>query len=141
MAEGFAKKFAPKEAAVYSAGTSPVSEVHPLAIEVMREFEIDISEQTPKSIADYYSLFFDIGVVLDRNVRQESTFLPGLPPVVSWDVDDPAAIQGTNEEIKLEFRSCAIKIRTEISTLFGSGYYKAIADRHRDFISLLKQFL
>jgi arsenate reductase (thioredoxin) len=42
MAEGFFRKFAPKGHELSSAGTKPVSNINPLAIEVMREVGIDI---------------------------------------------------------------------------------------------------
>jgi len=52
MAEGFFKKYAPKEYEAISAGTKPVSEINPLAIEVMREVYIDISGQKSKEITE-----------------------------------------------------------------------------------------
>jgi arsenate reductase len=50
MAEAFFQKYAPKGYSAFSAGTQPSAEVNPLAIEVMREFNIDISKQRPKII-------------------------------------------------------------------------------------------
>jgi hypothetical protein len=52
MAEGFFRKYAPKNYIPISAGTRPVSNVNPLAIEVMREIGIDISEQKPKILTE-----------------------------------------------------------------------------------------
>ncbi len=42
MAEAFFREYAPKGYSAFSAGTEPSSEVNPLAIEVMREYAIDI---------------------------------------------------------------------------------------------------
>ncbi len=53
MAEGFAKYYAKqlgKNVEVYSAGSSPAGYIHPLAVEVMREIGIDISNQKSKSL-------------------------------------------------------------------------------------------
>ncbi len=44
MAEGFFRMYAPKNYQPLSAGTSPISVVNPLAIEVMKEIGIDISK-------------------------------------------------------------------------------------------------
>jgi protein-tyrosine-phosphatase len=44
MAEGFFKKYAPKGYEVISAGTVPTSQINPIAVEVMKEVEIDISK-------------------------------------------------------------------------------------------------
>ena len=50
MAEGFFLRYSPMNYEPISAGTSPMSVVNPLAIEVMREVGIDISKQRPKII-------------------------------------------------------------------------------------------
>ena len=52
MAEGFFKKYAPIEYEGISACTMPVSEINPLAVEVMREVDIDTSGQKSKEITD-----------------------------------------------------------------------------------------
>ncbi|MGB6529549.1 MAG: hypothetical protein WBF33_15695 [Candidatus Nitrosopolaris sp.] len=51
-AEGFFRKYAPKNYIPISAGTRPVSNANPLAIEVMREIGIHISEQRPKILTE-----------------------------------------------------------------------------------------
>jgi protein-tyrosine-phosphatase len=50
IAEGFFKKYAPKEYEAISAGTMPVSEINPFAVQVMSEVGIDISTQKSKEI-------------------------------------------------------------------------------------------
>jgi protein-tyrosine-phosphatase len=45
MAEGFFRKYSPEGYQPSSAGTRPISNINPLAIEVMREVSIDISNQ------------------------------------------------------------------------------------------------
>src|SRR6266487_1112764 len=52
MAEGFFRKYAPRNYQPISAGTTPASIVNPLAIEVMKEVSIDIGEQSPKIITE-----------------------------------------------------------------------------------------
>ena len=52
MAEGFFKKYAPKGFKVQSAGTKPVSQINPVAVEAMREIGIDISKQKSKEISE-----------------------------------------------------------------------------------------
>ena len=47
MAEGFIKNWYP-EWEVFSAGTNPSSDIHPKAIKVMDELDIDISDGFPK---------------------------------------------------------------------------------------------
>ena len=58
MAEGFLKSFDP-ELEVYSAGTNPSNQVHPKAIQAMKEIGIDISDGYPKDVEPYLDKAFD----------------------------------------------------------------------------------
>jgi protein-tyrosine-phosphatase len=52
MAEGFFKKYGPKEYEAISAGTLPVSEINPIAVQAMCEVGVDISTQKSKEITE-----------------------------------------------------------------------------------------
>jgi arsenate reductase len=53
MAEGFFnQKYAPKGYRAISAGTRPVSQINPLAIQAMKEIGVDISSQKSKIITE-----------------------------------------------------------------------------------------
>src|SRR5215204_4141918 len=52
MAEAFFKKYAPDGIKILSGGTQPVSQINPIAVQVMREVEIDISTQKSKVLTD-----------------------------------------------------------------------------------------
>lgn len=52
MAEGFARKYYNDLFEIYSAGTEPAKEVNPLAISVMKEKGVNISNQKPKFLKD-----------------------------------------------------------------------------------------
>lgn len=52
MAEGFFRKYAPKGYEPLSAGTMPKDKVNPMAVEVMKEVGIDISNQKPKVLSE-----------------------------------------------------------------------------------------
>ena len=52
MAEGFFRKYAPKEYVPLSAGTTPTDKINPLAIQAMKEIGIDIADQKPKVLTD-----------------------------------------------------------------------------------------
>jgi arsenate reductase (thioredoxin) len=88
MAEGFFKKYAPEEYEAISAGTMPVSEINPLAVEVMREVDIDISGQNSKEITDDMirnsSKIVNMGC-MDK-VSCPTLFLQNL---LDWNIEDP----------------------------------------------------
>lgn len=52
MAEGWAKKLGSHVLEVYSAGTENYPEVKPLAVQVMEEAGVDMSEHYPKLLSD-----------------------------------------------------------------------------------------
>jgi arsenate reductase len=52
IAEAFFRKHAPINYEALSAGTEPVGNLNPLAIEAMKEVGIDISTQRPKIITE-----------------------------------------------------------------------------------------
>lgn len=92
MAEGFAKKDFPKTIKIISAGSEPALEVNPLAIEVMKEVDIDISGQKPKllttSMLKGATHFISMGCgVLDSCpvpiVKEKIA-------VENWDLEDPS---------------------------------------------------
>ena len=88
MAEGFFKKYAPKEYHAISAGTMPVSEINPLAVQVMSEIGIDISIQKSKEITEDMirnsSKIVNMGCV--DNQSCPTLFLQNL---LDWNIEDP----------------------------------------------------
>ena len=52
MAEGLFRKYAPRDYTALSAGTKPSGQINPLAIQAMKEYGIDISNQKSKIITE-----------------------------------------------------------------------------------------
>lgn len=123
MAEGFLKSFS-ADLEVYSAGTAPSGEVHPLAIKVMNEKGIDISEGQPENVSSYLDKAFDFVITVCGGAKESC-------PVFSGDVkhqlhigfDDPAEATGSEEEVLSVFR----RVRDEIEEDFRDFYSTRIA--------------
>lgn len=109
MAEGFLRHMAGDKFEVFSAGVNP-TEVNPLAVKVMSEVGIDISEQRSKSVMEFISQKFDYVVTVCDNARQTCPVFPGKYEKIHWDLQNPAQAQGTEEEKLLIFR----KVRNQI---------------------------
>lgn len=112
MAEGFFRQLAGDRFRVQSAGMDPKPEVHPLAIEVMREIGIDISQHRPKNIKEFLGRF-SVGylvIVCDKANETCPRIFPGRWERLYWPFDDPAEFRGSREETLAEFR----KVRDEI---------------------------
>jgi len=118
MAEGILKAF-DKKLKVYSAGTAPSNEVHPKAIEVMRELGIDISTNYPKNVSEFLSKKIDYVITVCGGAKESCPVFTGkVKNNIHIGFEDPADATGTNEEITSEFR----RIRDEILRDFFQFY-------------------
>lgn len=96
MAEGFLRAYGGEQFNVFSAGLHPAAEVHPLAVQVMQERNIDIRAQRPKSVGAFLgqvSPNFLIIVCRDEEADCPRIF-PGMLQRLWWPFDDPKAVQG-----------------------------------------------
>ncbi|MGH9977729.1 MAG: arsenate reductase ArsC [Nitrososphaeraceae archaeon] len=88
IAEGFFRKYAPNGYEPLSAGTKPVSQINPFAIQVMNEIGIDIAKQKSKDLTE------DTIRNSDKIVNMgcmDKNFCPTLfiPKVIEWGIEDP----------------------------------------------------
>jgi phosphate transport system protein len=111
MAEGWARKLT--RIRVWSAGSEPAADVHPVAVRVMQEVGIDISRQRPKRIADVP--LGDIDTVISL-CADECPVLPAPLRVERWELPDPAAA-GDGEGIAEAFRKVRDELRARIEAL------------------------
>jgi len=109
MAEGFLKYMAGDRFEVYSAGVKPTA-VNPLAIKVMAEIGIDISKHRSKSVMEFIDQSFDYVITVCDNAQKTCPVFPGEHEKIHWDLEDPAAAEGSEEERAAIFR----RIRDEI---------------------------
>lgn len=88
MAEAFFNKYAPREYEAISAGTKPVPQINPIAVQVMGEVGIDISKQKSKEISDDMirnsSRIVNMGCI--EKVSCPTLFLHDL---LDWNIEDP----------------------------------------------------
>ena len=84
----FFKKYAPEEFVPSSAGTKPISEINPLAIQVMNEIGIDISKQKPKDLSE--DMMRNSDKIINMGCMDKN-FCPTLfiPKVIDWGIEDP----------------------------------------------------
>jgi arsenate reductase len=89
IAEGlFNQKYAPKGYSAISAGTRPVSQINPLAVQVMKEVGIDISGQKPKIITEDMIRSSEKSVNMGCIEKAECPML-FINNVVDWGIEDP----------------------------------------------------
>jgi arsenate reductase len=122
MAEGFLKAF-DSSLEVHSAGTNPSDRVHPKAIQVMKEVDVDISDGYPKDVNLFINQSFDFVITVCGNAQETCpTFIGDVKEQLHIGFQDPAEATGTEEEILSVFR----KIRNKIKQDFKDFYEKIV---------------
>jgi arsenate reductase len=81
-----------------SAGSKPAAQVNPLAVEVLRQVGIDWSGRQPKGLDAVASQRWDIVITVCDRAKEACPIFPGHPATAHWGMDDPAEVEGTNEE-------------------------------------------
>jgi arsenate reductase len=109
MAEGLLRYLRGKEFEVFSAGVAPKG-VHPAAIQVMKEIGIDISQQQSKHVDDLLVQEFDYITTLCDHAAQNCPVFSGKGQRVHHGFSDPAAVQGSEQDVLEAFR----KVRDEL---------------------------
>ena len=118
MAEGFLKSF-DSNLNVVSAGTEPSGQVHPKAIKVMAEMDIDLSKNYPKSVNEFLNTSFDFVITVCGGAKESCPMFTGeVKHRLHIGFDDPAEATGTEEFILSEF----VRIRDEIKRDFQKFY-------------------
>jgi arsenate reductase len=115
MAEGLLRHDAGGRFDVFSAGTRP-TQVRPEAITVMQELGIDISGHRSKSVDEFAGQDFDYVVTVCDNAKASCPVFPGTT-TIHWSVDDPAAVEGSEEERLAAFRHVRDELRDRLRQL------------------------
>jgi arsenate reductase len=113
MAEGLLRHRVGDRCEVFSAGTRP-SHVRPEAIAVMRELGIDISSHRSKSVDEFAGQPFDYVITVCDNAKESCPVFPGKSRRIHWSFEDPAAVQGSEDERIDAFRRIRDQMRARI---------------------------
>jgi arsenate reductase (thioredoxin) len=116
MAEALLKMMAGDRFEVESAGLEPGT-LNPLAVEVMKEIGIDISQNKTKSAFDFFKegrLYTHVITVCDETSAEQCPFFPGITTRLHWSFADPSSFIGTYEEKLEKTRQVREAIREKI---------------------------
>jgi arsenate reductase len=111
MAEAFLRKYGGDRFEAYSAGLEP-KEIHPYTRLVMKEAGISLTGQRSKHLSEYMGkvhFSYVITVCAQADDRCPAVF-PGMGRRLHWEIDDPAAFEGTDAQILGKFH----RVRDEI---------------------------
>lgn len=86
MAEGWAKKLGSDVLEAYSAGTEKYPEVKPLAVQVMEEAGVDMSDHHPKLLSDIPA---EVDILITMGCNVECPYVP-YQHIEDWGLSDPS---------------------------------------------------
>lgn len=118
MAEAFARRLAPHDVKIYSAGTAPKA-IHPLAIRAMEEVGIDMADQRSKGIEDVPLESVDLVVTLCGEAAESCPPTPKKAARLHWPLPDPATASGDEETVLKTFREVRDEILSRVEKLFA----------------------
>jgi arsenate reductase (thioredoxin) len=102
----------------FSAGSHPKGEVHPLALETLRQNRLPTDGLRSKSWSEFAApdaptLDF-VFTVCDNSAAELCPTWPGQPMTAHWGIPDPASVQGTDAERLRAFREAFLMLRRRI---------------------------
>ena len=108
----------------FSAGSHPKGTVHPIALELLQHMKLPTAGLRSKSWDEFAAagvppLDF-VFTVCDNAAGEVCPYWPGHPVTAHWGVPDPAAVEGTDADKWVAFRSA----------------FQALENRIRNFTSL-----
>ena len=108
MAEAFLRRYGDEHFDAHSAGLEP-TQIHPLTLHVMQEvgINLEIEGHRSKSLIDEYftpKLHLGYLITVCRKAEANCPTLPGVSLREYWEIEDPAAFEGTEAERQDRFR-------------------------------------
>jgi len=136
MAAAAAREIAPKNTEIICAGDKKC-QIHPLALQVMREASLSIGEKVEHSLDEVTSQPYDIVVTLCNQISEVCPVFSGSPATIHWGLEDPAKISDTTERQLEQFRFVRDEIIRRVDGLFKHGFFQTIMQVKLTFGSLL----
>jgi arsenate reductase (thioredoxin) len=119
MAEGIMNSKGKPRFSAYSAGSHPSGTVRPEALRQLEAAHISTQGFRSKSWDEFSKPFAPrldfVFTVCDNAAKEVCPIWPGQPMTAHWGVPDPAAVQGTEEEIQRAYRDAFFMLDRRIS--------------------------
>ena len=116
MAEGWARQMKGECIDAYSCGIEPRG-LDARAVRVMAEAGVDISGQRSKGLAELAGIEFDYVVTLCGHARESCPAFPGKTKVLHFGFEDPAAAEGSEQDVLATFRRVRDQIKAFVARL------------------------
>jgi arsenate reductase (thioredoxin) len=105
----------------YSAGSHPKGSPNSFALELLRELRLPTDGLRSKSWDEFARpgapVMDFVITVCDQAAGEQCPFWPGQPMTAHWGMPDPAAVGGSDEQIRKSFSDTAMMLRRRIELL------------------------
>jgi arsenate reductase len=119
MAEGIMNHKGKGRYTAYSAGSHPSGRVRPEAIRQLESAHVSVTGMRSKSWDEFSRpdapVLDFVFTVCDNAAKEVCPFWPGQPMTAHWGVPDPAAAQGSDEQIARAYRDAFFMLDRRIS--------------------------
>ena len=121
MAEAILNRKGAPNFTAYSAGSQPKGAIHPGALRQLELAKLPIAGLRSKPWEEFARpteprMDF-VFTVCDNAAKEVCPIWPGQPMTAHWGIPDPAAVEGTTEQIERAFRDAFLMLDRRISIL------------------------
>lgn len=103
----------------FSAGSYPAGKVNPLAVELLQKSKLPVAELRSKSWDEFAApnaAEFDfVFTVCDNAAGEACPAWPGQPMTAHWGIEDPAAVEGSDEDKREAFSRAFTQLNRRLS--------------------------
>ena len=103
----------------FSAGSHPSGQVQPMALELLKQYHYPTEGLRSKSWDEFSAngapeLDF-VFTVCDKAAGEACPYWPGQPMTAHWGVEDPVAVEGTEEQKRRAFANAFLVLKNRIA--------------------------
>ena len=103
----------------FSAGSYPAGKVNPYALELLQQHNLQVSDLRSKSWDEFAApdapkLDF-VFTVCDKAAGEVCPIWPGQPMTAHWGIEDPAAVEGMDEQKRKAFFVAYVQLNSRIN--------------------------
>jgi arsenate reductase (thioredoxin) len=102
-----------------SAGSRPVAQVNPYALETLREYGIASAGHPPRSVDGLEREPWDFVITVCDRAKESCPIFPGQPVLAHWGMPDPAEVEGDESTKRAAFRDAFILLSRRIDLLLA----------------------
>jgi len=102
-----------------SAGSRPADRVNPLAIEMLRQYDIPWRGRAPRGVDGLERQPWDFVITVCDRAKESCPIFPGQPMLAHWGMPDPAEVDGDERTKQAAFRDAFLLISRRIDLLLA----------------------